>query len=1116
MTSNFLNTAYSKCWLGQSMPAFTTEDYMLAPFAQSSLNAALRDTTITSKTTRFWTELRCWAPASIELNYENNLTTFSDGRGCIAKDILSFSPGSFINDNGTYEGKYYGGQNPYYGDTDWPGYCKQFPHILLMTWRYVQPSGTPPDYSPGGDATAMFCEPEYLMEEVEATIAASNGNILSYDTIGQPQTLTDDLFNRTNFESIITNGRSPIVGDGGSGNSSVFEVDIADGATIDQGARLFTAGVSATQGEAASSAMLGFALGASGNRASDLINFDKLQQAYTQAHKLLFALAMAQNFDKQAVKSQEANQVSTSVSVHLVPAFTIATESLLVLTAALCASLLWVLPQRPLKLSKDPDSFAAIMSICRLPEVQNVFSRLSDAHERVIEPMLHGKDFSLECYADNQPVLRQAASVDAGLDKQDKGLELAYFPTLKPQQPLEISWMVSGAVLLLIAGGTGTFFVLDLMSEKQNGLKPPTGSELVQQLLLSFIPTAFATLLGAYLGLVARSHSFVQPLDDLYDGNAPAANTLLVKYTSLPPQLLFVRAFQAGHHLLALLSISALLSNILTVTVASMFLQRDVSTSLELELPAMYQPNVINVDIRGYRQQTDHNLDAIYATAANLSSLTSLPPWTTFDHGYLPFDISSLATSETAEYEFETIGYGADLSCVDLLSPSSGIDASLDFDWQGQTFRLWANYSRPEGGNTTCLFLNQVSVTDDGFGAMNGELDETPSAFEISNNMWALNASNVVDVRFCSNITVKGWVRGQLLDSPANHDKLGTSNFDHNATVVSCTSHMKAQQHRLRTSGDGRILSAIPIGPVEYDLPPTVNLTSTLLTATRATTDYFSSPIWHKDLVARDWSNYLYKKTLNNTDLLDAAQPVPSFETASKLMKETFTRLFALQVAFDHDRMLPLNTSVKTVSTWDTSAFPDEAPGPYTVPAKVYYPERRIFISQPNFIVSVTILSFDFLVLLVFRLRLRKPFLPRMPFTIASQIAFFSGSHVIDDVVKAGGDLKELDKRGFRYGYGRYIGKDGWMHVGIEREPFVSKLHDEEKDLKHGKRHAWWFKLMPWLRKDDVPRTVRINGFEFESIPQRERSKPIVDVNGGEQSKSDIRINVAERDGNWI
>jgi hypothetical protein len=71
------------------------------------------------------------------------------------------------------------------------------------------------------------------------------------------------------------------------------------------------------------------------------------------------------------------------------------------------------------------------------------------------------------------------------------------------------------------------------------------------------------------------------------------------------------------------------------------------------------------------------------------------------------------------------------------------------------------------------------------------------------------------------------------------------------------------------------------------------------------------------------------------------------------------------------------------------------------------------------------------------------PFLPRLPTSIASQIAYFASSHAIDDVRKAGGDLSELDKQGYRYRYGKYVREDGKTHISIERVPDVTKLRSQ-------------------------------------------------------------------------
>jgi len=1111
MNSNFLNTAYSVCWQGQAVPAFTTQDYALAPFTGAArLEQEVSDTTITSQTTKFWTDLQCWPPSSIELNFTTNKTTLDDGRGCIANKMFRFSHFGVALDVGNYEAYYSGGQSIYRDNDSIPGSCPQSPHLILVAWRIVTEAGIPPEYAAGGTAVAMFCEPSYFMQPGEATVAASNGSVLSFVPSGAQQPFSDNLFNRTNFEGIITNGYS--VSQGAKANSSDLRVDIADGVSINQDTRLVNAHINSDA--RVSSAMNGFALGISELSPAQFLEFDNLYDAYFKAHKLLFALAMSHNFEPESTLEQSATYSHALHSVHLVPAFAIATEAILFLVATLCVLLLFTAPSRPLCLFRNPDSLAEIMALSRSNKVQESFSRLSSATEKAIKDAVGLSKFRLSHDERDQPLLIRDDAVKGDNDNtkpqhtpQDGAPEIAkHLP--------EISWLTSVFIIILIGSSVAAFTTLYFFSRREGGLPMPTDTELVQQLLLNLIPTAFATLLGTYLTLVSRVYAFLRPMEDLHSGHAPAANTLLVHYTSLPPTLLSISAFRVRHYLLALLSVAALLSAVLTVTLASLFLPRDVTVSTLVPLTGLYQPNVVSPYDFIINQSTSINTDSIYPTIANLSASVRLPPWTTSSYGYLPIDLATtIPKQQISDYEFEAIGYGAELDCVDLLQAPADISAAIDFRENGKTFRLLANYSQPNRAGsgseaTGCQYAHQM-MDEDGFGAINGELSDATSAFEISNYMRPTNSSSIADQSICQNLTVKGWVRGSLEKLPGAGTGAKEDNFRYNATIISCIPRLMTQKSLLRTNRNGSVLSAKSLGPLNYTLEPTVNLTATLFTTMaatieRATGDWFEQPIWHTDTVARDWSNYVYKKMLNDTALLDASRPVPSFEEASKLISNSFSRLFAVQLSFDSSMLLPLNTSARDVSTWDTSNFPQEAPGSYTIPAKAYYSERRIFISLPNFVISIAILVFDFVVLLLFRLHLREPFLPRMPFTIASQIAFFSGSHVIDDVVKAGGDLKELDRKGFRYGYGKYIGKDGWVHVGIEREPFVTRLYDEGSAPRNWARNGVTSRIWPWSRKHWIPGSVKIGGVEFETLQSQDKGK------------YEAVETVQERGGNWI
>ena len=102
------------------------------------------------------------------------------------------------------------------------------------------------------------------------------------------------------------------------------------------------------------------------------------------------------------------------------------------------------------------------------------------------------------------------------------------------------------------------------------------------------------------------------------------------------------------------------------------------------------------------------------------------------------------------------------------------------------------------------------------------------------------------------------------------------------------------------------------------------------------------------------------------------------------------------------------------------------------IPARRMTLERKVFMSEPLFYISVTILLLDLLV--CHRILLPPPC--AVPASHADEhCPLFAGSHVMDDIQNAGGDLWELDRQGFRHGYGRYLGKDGKVHLGIEREP---------------------------------------------------------------------------------
>lgn len=1048
------------CWLNQQPPAFTSRNYAVAPFSYSLAPQDTVDTTIKAATTRYWSELKCWKPASVvvQMNASKSFggdgltVSFNDGRGCSATDILLIDASVSYTYPAQYEAYYFAAASQGYAT---PGLslgmlCPQFPHMFLAIWKLT--GMEMPDFEPGGNATAVFCEPQYYMEPVTATVITSNNSIVEHEPIGPKTVMSEEMFNSTHFEYLLALGQPP-------GADRLKDADIGENSVILQTTRLKNASISAPTAYSMNT-MIGYVLGVSQLPGQQYLDFEVLQTTYMQAHQLLFALAMTHNFGEELGTTQPAVLGSVREVVTLVPAFAFVTESLLALVMALCIYMLWRVPRRTLHLRRDPDSLTQIMVLARELSIQKTFARLSTATDHELNSSLTDKTFHLQTDDDNLPLLMEDDSHDSAHLKDDPTDFESTVYSHQKHLP-EMSWIASGFAALAIGICIAIFGALEVFSSKQNGLKVPQTSDFVVQMLLGFLPTAFATLVGAYLSLLCRTYSFIQPMQDLKKGNALSSHTLHVNYTSIPPPLIFLKAFRIGHYILGALSLTALLSNVLTVTLAGTLFREDIAQTMKTTLQLVYQPFVLT-QLSNDNTVSSAYVDALYPVLANATGQTDLPTWTTTEYGYLPVEHVHEANSPPiSEFRYESIGYGADFECVDLLGKSPGIATTLDFHDQGQTFRLFTNFT-----STTDSSICQCSLTHDdyhvnfngqaqGLAVIGGSLTSSISSFEIVRNFDSQYSSYKsklypdiqTECDFCQDRIVHGWVRGRLVptDLRPSANLTATGRFEYNATIISCKPRLKTQMSLLRVESSGQVIAAQDIGPPNYDIPASVNLSATFNTSVAALTGSRANRTWHTDSVARDYSNYLFKKLLGNNNLLDSTVPTPSFENASAVVSDALSRLFAAQLFIDRTRLQPTsatatsNSSLSSASTNTTNADTTTTPGLAT------YQTHRIFLSRPMLIISLTILTLDLLVIIIFRLTLPAPFLPRMPFTIASQIAFFAGSHATQDVVAAGGDVRELNKRGYRYGYGRYLGADGEIRVGIEREGYIDRSSEKRR-----------------------------------------------------------------------
>jgi Protein of unknown function (DUF3433) len=501
-----------------------------------------------------------------------------------------------------------------------------------------------------------------------------------------------------------------------------------------------------------------------------------------------------------------------------------------------------------------------------------------------------------------------------------------------------------------------------------------------------------------------------------------------LKYNSIPPQLNIWRALKARHFSLATLSFVALLANVLTVAFSGLFSQDAIFHGQDVLLKSTLLPNVfphlnyLQEQSVGNNTFVDSSADAYLVALSNFSGGATLQPWVSPHYYFLPLQTDRSDDSSSKRYNMQTTGYGAELDCFDMEISDSHKIINFDFNSTATSVEIKTSHQQGDGSVIQCAPSDgAVSLSGLPIGRKGFEFTGFMSELRLTPNLFR-------DPGFCRTIIFKAWVRANLSMETPNRQQNSSSRTlspvtvdDVENTFVTCQPRLKSAKFNLTVSQTGTVINAAQIGDPIYDDPAT-NLTYLL----QETTDLLSGrdlhTTWHNSTVASDFPQQLMSALMNSTSFLNAALPPPDFAVASTVLSDLFTRLFAIQMSLRSALLLP--------------APPDAPP----VHALLQVFETRIFMSEAMFQIAMAILCVDLLVAIIFYVRAPPVFLPRMPTTIGSQLALFAASHVLEDVREAGDDLRDLDRRGYRYEYGSYVGTDGRPHVGVGRVPFVTGL----------------------------------------------------------------------------
>lgn len=559
----------------------------------------------------------------------------------------------------------------------------------------------------------------------------------------------------------------------------------------------------------------------------------------------------------------------------------------------------------------------------------------------------------------------------------------------------------------------------------------------------------FSTLLEPLFTILNRLLAVLQPYYDLQKGGRPAKTTIETRYDSLPPQLNIWRAARASHYFLALMSIIVLLVNVLSIALGAIFNESTVTVITSLNATTSKMPTLTrNKPIFAYGVEsstgTYYYFDHFYMVQTNMSNGIQLPAWVDEEFAYFPFSDTTTKDNSSAEYNGITRGFGVAATCSPL-STSNTSTNYVSYNYNGTyQFEDVTQYQQKlkviySDANYTC--------TPGEFGSKALEFPTGGPSTSAQELYTFLTAEGQTEDEgdFCGTRVLLGWMR---------YEQGQPAGYHPSSTWMECQSEFLTAQFNVTVDAGGHILRSEKVGAYENTTIVLGTNTTTMTSVWKSLNQYVgaygqgdtssagAALGWHNDTRTRDWMNYFLKIATNGMDLVDPSKALPDPTSLAPTVQKTYQRIGAALLGTTSDLFAdaqrPAPTIQVTIATSDT----------------------RIFMDNTAYLLSLVILGIYLVAGTVFYARQRETLLPRLPTTIGSTIAFVAASRAAK-VYHGSGDGLDGKARNARgpvaemYGFGRYTGLDGKVHVGIELEPYPVPL----------RARSSWAGLLVWRRR---------------------------------------------------
>ncbi|PON24519.1 hypothetical protein TGAM01_v206449 [Trichoderma gamsii] len=985
LNNEILNTGFAVEWLGQSFPSFTTPDYAILPFyIDNDPGASQQQLNWTAETTKLWTELECrpantyWSPTLGR--------TFDNGQGCNISVVIQFTSNFSMYYIGYYDSPF----------ADWSlSESPECPssanaeHQFLAIWAAT-------DYPTDAEVnvTALFCQPSYYKQQVMVTIVTDGykPQNASVQPISPPETLTEREFNSTSFEFLIAIGmprETPLL----------IKRDFPFEQVMQLGPRLDKANLTINFPN-----MVGYALAGRNEPATPYGDPNTLHEAFNRAHKYLFALAVNQLLSNETdVGNSTAVSSFQQSGIIVSRLYSAIVESLLLLVAIFTISLMWFCHKSTSYLKANPSSISRLVAIFRNgSETNELFRPVDHADEKSLAELFQGDKFRL---ARNRNKDTQSLYIEKIDDSEQQHSEkrfdkpTGYYAPIRPTALRREMGLLFGVIQI---GALIGVFYLKAQNDKENGLIRPSTNFEVLQILENYIPTAFATFSEPFWVLLNRFLCLLQPFKTMSTGRSEPSKSIETTYTALPPQLVIWRALRARHLMLVMICMIALLSNVLAVGLGALF-NEDLTTA---NYTATFTPNVAplfdNQSVSGLEQYA-------YIAMSNISTGTSLPPWTTPDYFFQPYTVNSGSESNSSStYRVSTRGFSVNANCTAV--PSSKVAVKFP----------------PKLGDD-CIDDGSYFV-EIAKKAIRTSETTRPSGLSSIEYNGSRNTS-------CGRAITYGWGR-----TPQGRDMNATVE----ASFTFCQPYFQTAMFDVRHDSIGNILAYEQMSDISTHLDGDDGdvQTKRMIAQMNDMLGIASYMQWHNDTFTRDWMSYLVVISLNSRDFLDPKKPPPDPNDLLPTIEKLYRQLFVIVLGANLQLFAPGDQTLSLTGQKLTD-------------------ETRIFVDQNAFIITVTILGLNIIALVIFYSRGVMVNLPRVPTTIGSILAFVSASHILLDDDRES-SLSEDIKEAKTYSFGRYIGVDQKVHLGIDMDPHVALV--DPASLKE--KRSFIYRILPsGLRK---------------------------------------------------